>query len=247
MFIGSRGLAMPPPALSLRRRSSSWSPTNLGALLVGWLHAEDLAAGAVSSWSDRKSGAAFVQATGANQPVASLTSFNGRPGVTFDGSNDQLAYTGIPTGWPTGAAEGEVWVLVSQDALAADATARTAVGYGGVTSATWRAIQRTVSGGVNRARISGAGSLVADATVDLSGRHNFAGLFPSGTMGITVDGGAVATTSVTQATGTTTARLGATSGGTLFWNGVISEVLVIAGNTDAGQRSSLAAYFAAKR
>lgn len=48
--------------------------------------------GAVSSWRNGGTlGGNATQAAGANQPVWSATSIGGRPGVTFDGTNDTLS------------------------------------------------------------------------------------------------------------------------------------------------------------
>lgn len=48
---------------------------------------------AVSSWPDYAGNGAAAQGTAANQPAFSATSFNGGPGITFDGSNDYLDAT----------------------------------------------------------------------------------------------------------------------------------------------------------
>ncbi len=52
--------------------------------------------GAVSQWNDQSgAGRNFTQSTEANKPTYSATSFNGRPGITFDGSTDLLTSTAI--------------------------------------------------------------------------------------------------------------------------------------------------------
>src|SRR5690606_10199289 len=100
------------------------------------------------------------------------TTFNGRPGLTFDGADDFLEYAGVGV-FPASSTAGELWALVSQDALPADTTARYAVGYGGSTSPTGRGLRRGVSGGVNQATalwgVSGGSNAIASAPGDYSG------------------------------------------------------------------------------
>lgn len=67
-----------------------------GALYCAEFRAGDPAitiATGVSNWPDYNGNGALAQATGANQPTFSATSFNGGPGVTGDGSNDTLRAT----------------------------------------------------------------------------------------------------------------------------------------------------------
>ena len=72
-----------------------WLPTNLPNLAM-WLDASDpstltLVSGAVSEWRDKSGNSRHVsQGVAANRPAYSATSFNGRPGLTFDGVNDGL-------------------------------------------------------------------------------------------------------------------------------------------------------------
>lgn len=84
-----------------------WEPSDI----TGWETSFDAAymdvrrnltesGGAVSQWDDVYGNYSFVQGTGSKQPAYSATSFNGGPGLTFDGSDDQLVdanFTGIPT------------------------------------------------------------------------------------------------------------------------------------------------------
>jgi hypothetical protein len=77
----------------------AWTPAELGADLALWLDADDastitLNGSNVSQWND-KSGqnTHAVQAISANQPSYSATSFLGKPGLTFDGSDDTLFIT----------------------------------------------------------------------------------------------------------------------------------------------------------
>ena len=72
--------------------SGPWAPTQLASLL-GWFDAADLADGAVSSWTSRDAvGYSITQGTGSSQAVAASAT-----GVTFDGTNDSIGRTTIPT------------------------------------------------------------------------------------------------------------------------------------------------------
>ena len=77
-----------------------WTPDLVRPDLSFWVDAADQStitiATGVSEWRDKSgNGRHFTQATGANQPSYSDTGFLGRPGITFDGSNDNLRLTGI--------------------------------------------------------------------------------------------------------------------------------------------------------
>jgi len=73
--------------------------------------------GLVSEWRDLVDGTPMVQATAANKPTYSATSFGGGAGVTFDGVNDELTYV-FAGGhrFPLAADPVEIWVLVSSAA-----------------------------------------------------------------------------------------------------------------------------------
>jgi hypothetical protein len=75
----------------------AWTPSELQSLPVLWYDAAapqtiTLNGAGVSQLNDRGlSGFNLVQATASRQPVFSATSFNGRPGIQFDGAGDVLA------------------------------------------------------------------------------------------------------------------------------------------------------------
>lgn len=76
-----------------------WSPSVLSPAL--WLDASDSttiiqSGGAVSQWNDKSGNSRnFANATADQRPIYSVSSFSGRPGITFDGSNDTLTITGL--------------------------------------------------------------------------------------------------------------------------------------------------------
>ena len=71
-----------------------WTPAQITTAL--WLDAADAAtittvSGAVGQWNDKSgNGRNASQATAANRPTYSLTSFNGKPGISGDGIDDIL-------------------------------------------------------------------------------------------------------------------------------------------------------------
>jgi hypothetical protein len=228
-----------------------WTPEDLGASLIAWWDADAGVVqtdGAVSQWIDGVGALTLAQATADNQPVYSATSFNGRPGVTFDGTADFLNVEAV-TGLPTGADPCEMWALVDQTALAADATNRYLFNYGGAVSTVRRALLRRVVSGVNRAAIEvgngSSGVLATDTSVNLSGRCVIRGV-ASGTLGIiSVNGGSSSQTAVVPATTSVRTRMGCSTAASpnSFWQGTVAAVLVTAPLTD-NEAALLADYLA---
>ncbi|MER9047581.1 LamG domain-containing protein [Mesorhizobium sp. M0923] len=226
----------------------------LGTLLTGYWDADFVgsiseATGSVSSWRDLVAGYNTSQATALSQPGYSPSAFNGRPCLTFDGTNHFLNLASVP--FPTGAAACEIWALVDQEALAADATGRRIFSYGGTSANNSRWIARAVSGGVNRGG-TGGGSGAAQANVngtivDFSGRHVVRGTFDGALIGVSVDGNALATTALVPATSTTRTRIGAATPNTAtnFFQGKIAAVAVTPLLT-AEQESSMRAFLSAR-
>lgn len=83
-----------------------WRPSNLGSALALWLDAEDatsitLNGTTVSQWNDKSGNARHaVQGTAANQPTYTTSGLNGKPALTFDGSDDffELPNSVAPSG-----------------------------------------------------------------------------------------------------------------------------------------------------
>jgi hypothetical protein len=71
-----------------------WLPTDLPNLLEWWDASQGVtsAAGSVSQWLGVKSGIAAIQATAASQPTFSASARNGKPGLSFSGSNQNLKF-----------------------------------------------------------------------------------------------------------------------------------------------------------
>lgn len=225
------------PAVRRALFSGRWDPYQLGHNLLGWWSADRndsiLRTGGtpIVTWSDvTRNRYAATQGTSDNRPTYAPTSFNNCPAITFDGSNDELTLGSTP--FPTGANPVEVWAVVEQSALAADSTTRMLFSYGGTGNANRRALLRRVSGGVNRfgADTGDNSSAIAtdNAAVDFSGRHCVRAIFGATATSVSVNGGALSTTNVVPATGTTRTRIGANTANTaaVFWNGRIRHVVV---------------------
>lgn len=210
----------------------------------GWDQEYQSLVGAVSSWPGLKGDLTtefgpFVQATAANQPVGSASSFTSvdgtaREGITFDGANDCMTLGTLPACLPSGANPGSLWFIVSQDALASDATTRTLFAYGGTTAGTYRAIERRVVDGVNRLAITDGTTSLVDDMVDFSGVHFMRVWFDGTTFGYDLNGDPAGSAALVPATGTTIACLGintAQNGGT--WHGKIAQFALLAGDPTA--------------
>src|SRR3546814_1301288 len=90
------GLAAGIPAFGEIRQSKRWSPSDLGASLLGWWIADllDLISRSgvqVTGWRDVVEGYNLAQAISGARPLYSATVFGGAPGVDFDGTHDYLS------------------------------------------------------------------------------------------------------------------------------------------------------------
>ena len=225
--------------LLLLKVVGGWSPASLGASLYDYWDAEQpgtisLSGSAVTAWRSVNNSYSAAQAVGAARPTYSATSFNSRPGVTFDGSDDELTYAGVGV-FPTGSVSSELWVLVDQTVAGSSAGVRAIFNYGSNAAAGWRRISRTTDGSlVNRATTQmgtgGAGPAAQNDNVDFSGR-NVARSQIKANLQTDVNGiaGAVNATGNPN-TGTTRTRIGARNDDTpnSFFQGVVSFVAVTA-------------------
>jgi hypothetical protein len=234
---------------------AGWSPLALGSSLLAWWDAEraDLitqSGGLVSSWKDIVGAYNATQAVGSSQPAYSATSFNNRPGITFDGVDDDVSVASITT-LPTGTNAGEIWVLTDQTALAANTTTRFAVAYSGGATTDTRTIERAVVTGTNRAqgRVGNGSSSVSsqNASVDFSGRHVIRHIISASATQIDADAIAGSGSAVTPATLCTQLSIGRSSAGlTNYWQGVHNSVLFTT-SLSAGQATLLYAFLNARK
>jgi hypothetical protein len=236
--------------------TSSVSPlTIFGGQLYDWLNADradllTLVGAQVAGWKGIITGNDYVQALAGARPIYGDTSWNGTPGIYFDGVDDELTYTGMP--FPTGSTACSIFALVDQQALPADTSARYAFGYGGDTNLVQRRIGRNVVSAENRLLgVSGNGTngINSNTIGDLSGRHAIRSVHGSATIIVQLDGIGVASVNVVPATGASRARIGAVPNATAaaFWQGGIKEIFIVAGGITAGQVSEANLYMQGRR
>jgi hypothetical protein len=242
--LGIQGLGL------TRIQRNGYAPTSLGSLLIAWWTADrtdliTLSSTKVTSWKDAVAGYDLVQATDGARPVYSATSFNGAPGVTFDGTDDYLSLESVPL--PTGADPCEIWMLIQQDTLAADTSGKQIFAYGGNAGASRRSLTRSVVTGVNRARSNtgtgGATVDVTDTAVDFSGRKVLRAVFSATETTLTIDTTTTGPTAAVPATGTTRVRFGSSTNDTAtgFWNGKMRDIIVTS-PLSAAQAAALKTY-----
>lgn len=233
----------------------------LGASLLAWWTADradliTLNGSAVTSWKDVMHGYDAVQGVSASRPVYSATSFNGSPGLTFDGSDDGLICTdaALLGLLPDAAEAGEMWAIVQQDALAEVASSRNILSYGGTGISTQRRIRRVVASGVNRGRFTvgtGASSLAAtDTSVNFNSRHVIRGAADADSIDLSVDAATPISISGVPATSSAIAcTIGSSSNTTAteFWHGKIRDVIITAGTLSPDQVTALNAWALPRR
>jgi hypothetical protein len=220
-----------------RSQGGGLSPiTILGSKALAWWTADranliTLSGSQMTSWKDVVAGYDCVQAVSGARPLWSATSFNGAPAASFDGSDDEMTLTGVPVAFPTSADPGEIWGILQQDALPADASTRRLFSYGGATNNDSRYATRTVAGGVNRGGLTagtGASTVsAADAIANYSSRHVQRNVITGSQIRLSIDNGAAtADVACVPATGTTRGRIGASTSGIGFWNGKVRDIIV---------------------
>jgi len=242
------------PTLSLSggagASAPAWAPADLGASLLAFWDAEradllTLATAAVTTWTDATAnGYAITQSTTSAKPTYSATSFNSRPGVTFDKANSQrLVRTGIGS-LPVNADPCEIWLVMDQTALVADTALMSLFEYGNSTNA-FRRAERLVSGGVNYAqgRVgTGAGaSAFSNANIPFSGKHVVRYAIGATSSQVHMDGNAGLSQNIVPATSSGNMSMGMTNSGSFPMTGIINACLVTAA-LDADQAAALLAW-----
>lgn len=232
-------------------------PLDLGAPLLAWWDAEraDLithVAGAVSSWRDVKNGYDLTQPSGGGQPTYSATSFNGRPGITADGTSDSMELiTGVSAWIPTGAAVSEDWYVFDQTRDDADAQAVSVLGgwgdtTGNNTSRLTGRILSTVSRAQARTGTGASSSVSTNTSAAFNGRHVVRSIVSATTTTMEIDG--VPNTPVAVVPGTAAvntrvrlfSNLASTPGG--LAKGVLSTRLIFGTLLTAPQATQLYTY-----
>lgn len=213
-----------------------WTPLALLSDLLAWWDSNSgisLSGSAVTAWADRKAGYLAEQALSGSRPLWSATSFNGAPGLAYDGNDDELTCVdaALLAALPIAAAPGELWLVGQQDETAVSGSAtRLAMAYGGVDGFSRRAIGRTRPASDNRAQISlGTGTIVVvnDTVVDFSSRHLVRAQIGATQSTINVDAQAGTSAAGIPATLASRVRLGASASTTAsaFWRGQIRDAV----------------------
>jgi hypothetical protein len=254
MYIGRAAFLSPPRTMI--GRPSAFSPSSLGGSLLACWDAErsDLitrdGGGLVSSWRDTVGGYDTVQATGTAQPIWSATSFNGRPGIAFDGTDDCLS-AAVPASFPLGAVGSEIWAVVDQLSLDADVNNRSLFGYGGGVNSTARRVLRSRLSTVSRFQsLVGDGTttvFVANLTASGNGRHVVRLQVASSASQTDVDAVAGASAAAVPATVATRLRIGAGTGTSpLEFGQMIASAMLVTASLTAEQATALRTYLAGR-
>lgn len=232
---------------------NKWTPRKLGASLLGWWSADrpdliSLSGSQVTGWKDAVAAYNLTQGVAGARPLYSAISFNGAPGVTFDGVDDYLELAAVP--FPTGAAPSEIHAIVDQTALVADTGTKVVFAYGSTVAFT-RNLSRNVNAGQNTLAASagnGAANVAASQLNDFSGRHVVRGIIDGAQVTANADGVSGGPQNVVPATAATRTRMGGRTATTAdqFFQGVIREVIVT-GLLSASQAAALQAYMQTKR
>lgn len=193
-----------------------------------------------------------VQGVSASRPTYGVSSFNGAPGISFDGVDDELTCTtaGLLAALPIVAAPSELWGIIDQASLPGDASARYFLAYGSTTNAA-RRLGRGVGGGQNAVQGqtgTGGGVVNSVSSASFFGRHVARVQFGATQTVASLDGVAGTAAAAVPVTDATRVRIGSTSnfaaGG--FILGVIRDVL-ITGPLSVVQATALNAWAVGRR
>jgi hypothetical protein len=208
----------------------------LSGVLAWWDAGYGYATGSTVYWTDRKQGLRLGQSLAASQPVWGATSYNGAPGVTFDGVDDRLTEQSaglLPStaGFPIGAAAAEIWAVVQQNTPGASATTTGIFSYGGTSANASRSLHRAGVAGTNRLRATtgtGASSVSAtDASAAFSSRHVARAIFGATTTEVEIDDSVHVTGAAVPATGDSRIRMGDNASGGNYTACTVRHCLVV--------------------
>lgn len=94
-----------------------FNPRDISAT-VGWFDPSDsanytLVGGKFSAMTDKASGVSLTQGTAGSRLTYAATGLNSLPAMQATAEGQHLAYTGLPTGWPSGATEGWIFTIAN--------------------------------------------------------------------------------------------------------------------------------------
>lgn len=226
----SIGFGVAPPS----RRPGAWSPLNLGSKLRYWLDAEatntvTTSGSLVTSWIDRKGGVfAATQGTSGFRPTYSPTGLNGRPAIVFDGTDDYLQSSSIPSAIPSGTDTVEAWLLASDTGLAVN-TLKKAFALSSATSSRRSIARRNTAPHYVGMQIGTGASadLVYSTTAVSDGIHLYRAVFENNNQRLYQDDMAtpVVSRSVTMNVSSNRLVVGAEASTAGFWQGPINTLL----------------------
>lgn len=210
-----------------------WTPLALGADLLGYWDAENtptltLSGSNVSSWADAVNGYVVSQALSSLKPIYSATSFNGRPGLAFDGTDDYLTIASSP--FPLGTHALEMWSLVSSTTIGSVVATKIIASHAGSSAADALRLRRigtgTTSQGGSSTGTSSTSINAMNTTTDFVGRHVLRGAFGLTQTKAYVDNDAAVTISAVPFENAGPFVIGATNTGTAVFPGIMNAVLV---------------------
>jgi hypothetical protein len=228
---------------------SKWSPLDLGDDLMEWWNADDvsrlvISGGQVTDWTSVKGLALTGAGTGRGW---SATSFNGAPGITFNGTDDVFSAVSAQGRVPLTSGF-YMLAVVQQNALAADAPTRIILTFGTANGAR-KYLSRAVVSGVNRVRGGVDTSTTSTGTTgDFSGRHLVAARVEAATLSTYFDGSADGTVAAAPVTNSARTRIGAIhTAASSFWSGLMRDVMVVRDTISATQLAKLNEFLLARR
>jgi hypothetical protein len=222
------------PLRSPIRAPSLWlnfTPAALGSDLLAWWDSSTgvaLSGASVTSWTDKVGSLAPAQGTAASQPQYSATSFNGKPGISFDGTADHLTVSSVGS-LPTGTAQLDMYAVVDQQAT--DTTARRLFGYGAGNDAQSCGLFRRITSSQSFLAAyasNGTSPFPTNAPGLFTGRTAGAGFVRADSVQSWQNGGYSAIVAVVPNVATVRTVIGTNTAMTLFHQGVIRDIIVTA-------------------
>lgn len=202
-FLTFRGVLDPTLGQLPSIIGSPWTPVDLGASLKGFYlaSADKTIATGVSQWTDLSgNNNHLTQATPANQPAWSATSFNGRPGITFDGLAHYLKSNAIGALFAGNDTPVSIILAMQYASLAND---KYLWSFGSSTldthffTAARSAATKTV---IYRAEPGSSATAISTETQDTN-RHVWSYVFPGTTISVFMDGAATSISTAFMNTG----------------------------------------------
>lgn len=206
-----------------------------------WVRGEDLSsAGGIASWLDYSGHSRpLTQATGANQPTADLTAWNGGPCAVFDGVNDYFNLANFLNGQ----AAGEIFVLLQLDADPPGSINQTGLWYFGTQSDHYPYVEGTIydDWGSDTRKTTG------DPATALTTKHVYNVSSAAGAWTSRINGVQHYTTASNTVFFNTAPQFGASGGLSYFLQGKVREILIKAGSTlNSTDRTTVTDYLLAK-